>query len=64
MITFPKLDSYLLGTIQEMGSTMIFNYFSESLTIILLLLFFTKSNIKLKLYEPTYRMGPVGWEQI
>jgi hypothetical protein len=28
----------------------------------LLLLGFTKSSIKLKVYEPTYRMGPVGFE--
>ena len=27
-----------------------------------LLLAFTKYNIKLKVYEPTYRMGPVGFE--
>ncbi len=55
------MKSYLLGPIQEMGSTMIFNYLSEILTIILLL-FFTKSDIKFKVYEPTYRMGPVGCE--
>jgi hypothetical protein len=28
----------------------------------LLLLAFTKSNIQFKVYEPTYRMGPVGCE--
>jgi hypothetical protein len=27
-----------------------------------MLLVFIKSNIKIKVYEPTYRMGPVGCE--
>ena len=30
--------------------------------VLLLLFSFTKSNLKPKLYEPTYRMGTVGFE--
>ncbi|HEX7258501.1 MAG TPA: hypothetical protein VF242_10620 [Nitrososphaeraceae archaeon] len=44
------------------GPIMIFNYLSKYWTRILFISFFTTPNIKFKVYESSYRMGPVGCE--
>jgi hypothetical protein len=58
-------DSLMISIFLELGRFWIFPIVVDSLNGIypyLLLLDFTKSNIKLKVYEPTYRMGAEGFE--
>jgi hypothetical protein len=56
---------FIISLFFELGRFWIFPIVADSLNGIypyLLLLDLTKSNIKLKVYEPTYRMDPVGCE--
>jgi hypothetical protein len=55
----------IISIFLELGIFWIFPIVVDSFSGIIyffLLLAFTESNIKLKVYEPTYRMGPVGCE--
>lgn len=58
-------NSFTISIFFELGIFWIFPIVVDSFNGIyptFLLLAFTKSNIKLKVYEPTYWMGPVGCE--
>ena len=65
-ITSHSRNSFIISTFLGLGIFWIFpivvDSFSGIYPSLLLLSFFTKSNIKLKVYEPNYRMGPVGCE--